>query len=220
LLGVSPTHAQTKGQQIIGRKTGTVSIAKSGLWQLSAADREPEDMDGQIHELISRMTSDLSVWQDIGKRFKMDLFCGLFMRESNEGFTLSPQSLLLLGQRGIKIGFDIYGRDDQRIRLESKHITDWHSFHSVFAGTLGFPDFYGRNMNAWIDCMSCVDDADAGMSRFTVPYGEIFHLEITDAEDFKRRLPEIFQAMFESATFVNHRRVEAGEPPVLSLILL
>jgi len=33
-------------------------------------------------------------------------------------------------------------------------ITDWASFHDVFMHTLGFPDFYGRNMDAWIDCMT------------------------------------------------------------------
>ena len=30
-------------------------------------------------------------------------------------------------------------------------IKDWDTFHHTFARTLGFPDFYGRNMNAWVD---------------------------------------------------------------------
>jgi RNAse (barnase) inhibitor barstar len=108
----------------------------------------------------------------------------------------------------------------QRVRLESKRITDWDSFHSVFAETFGFPDFYGRNQNAWIDCMSYLDDADAGMTRFTVLPGELFHLEVSDTEDFQRRLPEIFQAFVDCASFVNRRRVDIGEPPILSLVLL
>jgi RNAse (barnase) inhibitor barstar len=28
------------------------------------------------------------------------------------------------------------------------------SFHEAFASALGFPSWYGRNMDAWIDCMS------------------------------------------------------------------
>ena len=108
----------------------------------------------------------------------------------------------------------------QRVRLESKRITDWDSFHSVFAETLGFPDFCGCNMNAWIDCMSYLDDADAGMSRFTVSGAELFHLEVADTEEVQRRLPEIFQAFIECAAFVNRRRIDVGEPPVLSLVLL
>jgi RNAse (barnase) inhibitor barstar len=102
-------------------------------------------------------------------------------------------------------------------RIETKKITDWASFHSVFADTLGFPDFYGRNMNAWIDCMTNIDD---GMTRFTVAPGELFHLEVADTKDFAKRLPEIYQALIEDSAFVNWRRVDVGEPPILALVLL
>ena len=112
LLGAPPTHAQVKGEKIIGRKTGTVRTAKSGMWRLCASDREPEDLDNQVNELLSQLTNDLSVWIDIGKRYKIDLFCGFFMKSSNEGLTLSAQSLAALGNRGIEAGFDIYGPAD------------------------------------------------------------------------------------------------------------
>ncbi len=42
-------------------------------------------------------------------------------------------------------------------------ITDWDTFHDAFAATLGFPGFYGRNMDAWIDCVTSVD-RDDGMT--------------------------------------------------------
>jgi hypothetical protein len=114
LLGASPTHAQIKGQEIVGRKTGKVRIAKSGLWRLCASDRKPEDMDGQIQEILNQMTSDLTIWQNIAKRFKIDLFCGLFLGSSNEGMMLSPQSLSALGVRGIELGLDIYSHFERR----------------------------------------------------------------------------------------------------------
>jgi RNAse (barnase) inhibitor barstar len=102
-------------------------------------------------------------------------------------------------------------------RIQAKRITDWQSFHSVFAETMGFPDFYGRNMDAWIDCMTGLDES---MTRFNVLPGRPFHLEIADAADFQRRLPEIFQAFIECTAFVNWRRVELGDPAILALILL
>ena len=108
----------------------------------------------------------------------------------------------------------------QAIRVQTKGITDWASFHSVFADAMGFPGLYGRNQDAWIDCMSYLDDADAGMTRYTVAPGELFHLEVADAEDFQQCLPEIFRAFIECAAFVNRRRTDRGEPPILSLILL
>ena len=87
----------------------------------------------------------------------------------------------------------------------------------MFDETMGFPAFYGRNMNAWIDCLAYFDD---GMTRFTVAPGELFHLEVADTKDFAQRLSEIFQAFIECAAFVNWRRLEKGEPPILALVLL
>jgi hypothetical protein len=114
LLGVSPTHGETKGQEIVGPKTGRVRIAKRGMWRLCASDREPENMDGQIHEILSRMTDDLVVWRSITARYDVDLFCGLFMRVGNEGLTISAASLAALGARGIEMGLDIYAGDDDQ----------------------------------------------------------------------------------------------------------
>ena len=108
----------------------------------------------------------------------------------------------------------------QRVRLQTKDITDEESFHQVFFEVLGFPAFYGRNMNAWIDCMSYLDDATAGMSGCNVVPGELFQLEIADAEDFQRRVPQVFQAFIECTATVNRRRTDVGDPPLLSLIFL
>jgi hypothetical protein len=112
LLGASPTHAETKGDKIFGKKTGHVRIAKTGIWRLCAGDREPEDMDGQIREILSQLPDNLSVWQSITKKYDAELFCGLFMRVSNEGLTISSQSLAALRMRGIEMGLDIYAGDD------------------------------------------------------------------------------------------------------------
>jgi len=112
LLGVSPTHAETKGDKIVGKKTGHVRIAKSGMWRLCASDCEPEDMDRQVERILSQMTGDLNVWQSITKKYHADLFCGLFMRGSNEGLTISSQSLAALGARGIEMDLDIYAGDE------------------------------------------------------------------------------------------------------------
>jgi hypothetical protein len=116
LLGAPPTEAETKGQEIIGHSTGHRCIAKSGMWRLCAADREPEDMDSQIQELLSLLTSDLSVWQKIAARYDIDLFCGLFMGDTNDGLILSPDSLLALGERRIELQLDIYDCGKRRAR--------------------------------------------------------------------------------------------------------
>jgi len=112
LLGTSPTRAVVKGEtgkHIVGPKVGGVRVARSGMWTLEAMKRQPQDMNGQIHELLSRMTDDISVWQRITKRYRVDLFCGLWLAGSESGMTLSPESLAALGERGIELGLCIYG---------------------------------------------------------------------------------------------------------------
>jgi hypothetical protein len=111
LLGHPADKAQTKGDEIVGRKTGTVRIAKFGLWRLCAPDAEPGDLDAQVSHILGKLTSELAVWNHIAARFHMDLFCGLFMDGEMEGLSLSPESLMLLGERGIELGLDIYSGD-------------------------------------------------------------------------------------------------------------
>ncbi len=112
LLGCEPSAAQTKGEQIIGRNTGSARIASTGMWRLVASKREPEDLDGQIAELLSKLTDDLNVWGSIAQTYQLDLFCGLFMGGSNEGLSISPESMAALGLRHIQLGLDIYGGDE------------------------------------------------------------------------------------------------------------
>jgi len=89
------------------------------MWRLSAMDREPEDLDAQIGDLLSKLTDDLTVWTSIAERYRVDLFCGLFMREGNEGLSITPESLAALGLRRIELGLDIYDGHDRTGKSES-----------------------------------------------------------------------------------------------------
>ena len=53
-------------------------------------------------------TDDLAVWRRLADRFRVDVFCGFFMRDANEGISVSPLTLKRLGERGIELGLDIY----------------------------------------------------------------------------------------------------------------
>ena len=110
LLGATPTEARRKGDEIAGRH-GRVRIAKTGLWLFDATRCEPENLEGQIFELLGKLTNNLDVWANLNSRYKTDLFCGIFMGSSNDGLTLSPSALLALGERGIELDLDIYDAD-------------------------------------------------------------------------------------------------------------
>jgi len=93
-------------------------------------------------------------------------------------------------------------------------IKDRDTFHDTFARTLGFPDFYGRNMSAWVDCLTYEDD---GMSAFPIAPGDVLTLRLLGCKEVRGRCPEIFEALIDSAAFVNWRRAERGNRPILAL---
>ena len=103
------------------------------------------------------------------------------------------------------------------IRIDCSQIRDRDSFHDRFAETFGFPAFYGRNMDAWIDCLTNIDDVAAGMTSIHVNPGEVLTLILDDVKALKARCPEIHEALIECSAFVNWRRLDVSQPPVLAL---
>lgn len=108
LLGGEPTAAYRKGDVIRGAE-GRTRIAKFGSWRRVARRRVPGDLDDQVHELFAGLTEDVEIWRSLSAKYKVDVFCGLFLDGSNEGIDLTAETMMLLGSRGIVIGFDIYG---------------------------------------------------------------------------------------------------------------
>jgi hypothetical protein len=105
------------------------------------------------------------------------------------------------------------------VRLNTTQITDWASFHHVCKEAFGFPGFYGMNMNAWVDCMEYMYEDD-GMINVTLEKGEMLYIEVTDTEDFNKRVPIILDALVECSAFVNQGYIEGGEGPVISLVFI
>ncbi len=104
--------------------------------------------------------------------------------------------------------------------MDMTGVVDWDSFHDAFARAFGFPDFYGRNMDAWNDCMEDLDDPDAGMTTMHCDPGSFVLLELSGMVGFKDRCPEQYEALLECAAFVNYAKLDVGESPVLMLSFL
>ena len=102
-------------------------------------------------------------------------------------------------------------------RIDTIKITDWESFHDVFIEVFGFPAYYGRNMNAWIDCMTYLNEPGSSDLTFKADSGEIIVLDMIDVKAFKSRCPEQYDAIIECSAFVKHRMTERGDPPILAL---
>jgi RNAse (barnase) inhibitor barstar len=106
-----------------------------------------------------------------------------------------------------------------RVRIDSKKIVDWASFHSLCKEAFGFPSFYGMNLNAFIDCLTYIDEGD-GMSNIVLGPGELLQIELYSAYDLRARLPEIYDGLVDAVKAVNRRFVENGKAEKIELSVL
>lgn len=108
LLGCEGSTMYFKGDVRVIKKTGRKVERKSGHWSLVATECEPENIDGQVTEILNKLNDDPVVWEKLASKYSIDLFCGIFMELSNEGMNISPETLMKLGKRGAVLALDIY----------------------------------------------------------------------------------------------------------------
>ena len=110
-LGYPPTAAAKTGD-IRTNQRGETRVVREGFWRLESGESDTIPIEVKVHDLLGKLTDNSDTWHDIVRHYRVDLFCGLFMAVSNEGFTLSSSVSRLLAERQIAIGFDIYGPID------------------------------------------------------------------------------------------------------------
>ena len=106
-LGCQPTVGAKMGE-VWTTARGAEKIARTRTWRLDANTMRPSDLNAQVAELLAPLNDDLSVWIDLTVRYKADVFCGIWMEQSNEGTDLSAKTLRNLGARGLPLEIDIY----------------------------------------------------------------------------------------------------------------
>jgi RNAse (barnase) inhibitor barstar len=100
------------------------------------------------------------------------------------------------------------------VTIDCRSIRDFASFHSVFAAAFAFPAFYGRNMDAWLDCMSTLD---TDFSGFRIELGQVVILKLEHAKSLQSHAPEVWHELIECSAFVNQRRTENGQSAIIEL---
>ena len=103
-----------------------------------------------------------------------------------------------------------------RIVLPTSEIRNEKTFHAACQRVFGFPDFYAHTMDAWVDCLSCLDDASAEMSAFTLAPGELLLIVVPGSAELK---DDVLNALIDGSIAVNTRFAERGKAPVVALVL-
>ena len=113
LLGHQPTRGEVKGHVRIGKKTGQRITTKTGGWWLEAPVQNDGNLDTQISNLLQNLVSDIGIWKDLSLRFRADIFCGLFLQTGWDGLSLESSTLLMLGERRLKLEMCIYDNSNE-----------------------------------------------------------------------------------------------------------
>lgn len=106
LLGHPPTKAHATGEPLPSGR-----IPRSGYWGVEAPGGMHDELDLRIAGLLMMLTDDLPTWRGLAGRYDMDLFCGLFMADSNEGLMLRPATMALMAERRLPLELDLYSPD-------------------------------------------------------------------------------------------------------------
>jgi hypothetical protein len=112
LLGCSPTSAEKQGDPM--GSLGNI-LARQGGWKLRIEREDGEHLSDQISQLLAATSPDHDVWADVVRRYRVDVYCGVWLDEPGQGLNLAPEVLAELGRRGISLEFDIYYTDAQPV---------------------------------------------------------------------------------------------------------
>ena len=91
----------------------------------------------------------------------------------------------------------------KQFTIDGAALTDWKSFHQVFKQTLNFPEYYGNNMDAWIESMTEIK--------------EPLLLTVTDSETLKDNAEEIYFTLLECVALVNSIKLDEGDESVIAV---
>ncbi len=117
VLGCPPTKAHQKGDRF-PLSGGQELVRRTGSWRLEFPGAEQEwILTDAIDALLDRLPSDPAVWYTLASRFRLDVFCGLFLDALNRGLDLGPDVMSRLAERHLTLRLDIYSfePDDEAI---------------------------------------------------------------------------------------------------------
>ncbi len=103
------------------------------------------------------------------------------------------------------------------VQINCDAITDWPSFHMEFAEAFGFPDYYDSTIESWIEMMSNLDNESARVTAVYCDPGEVITIELLNVVSFLKRCPEQFSLLLEAFGYVNWRRLELEQNPIITL---
>jgi hypothetical protein len=103
------------------------------------------------------------------------------------------------------------------LEINFSNVCDLDSMHELLKERFGFPDFYGKNVNALIDCWSSLRRPEDGMTSICLGFDEVLNLTIRSLPMDNLMILNHFLIAVEA---VNQRNIETQYPPSICLVLI
>lgn len=110
LLKRPPTSSYKVGDRISPR---VAALRKQGMWRLESPLSRTATLSDQILELLSQLSSEASVWEEITRKHKADIYCGIDIRLPNSGTELTAATVAALAVRKLSVQFDFYALPEE-----------------------------------------------------------------------------------------------------------
>src|SRR5262249_47651084 len=103
------------------------------------------------------------------------------------------------------------------IRIDARRLTDSAGLHAALDEAFGFGPGYGKNLDALVDCLTHLDDPQTRPSRVQVFPGQVALLVLDHTHGLAKPAAAQGKALGDAGAWVNWRRLEQRQPPVLAL---
>ena len=106
-FGAQPSWSARRGD--VFTRLGRTRTRRVGVWLLEATPRDGWPLSTAIDELLDATDGQSTYWRELPDGYRADVYCGLFMGDDNQSLALPATTLARLAERGLALGFDVYG---------------------------------------------------------------------------------------------------------------
>jgi hypothetical protein len=108
MLGVEPTDAWERGS----RQGPRSPPRKHGGWLYRIEGREGQDPDQLVRALLLRFPEPTEIWVELSRRYTVAIWVGLFAKNWNRGFSMSPTTVRMIAATAAAVELDLYFEGD------------------------------------------------------------------------------------------------------------
>lgn len=106
----------------------------------------------------------------------------------------------------------------KKLFIDFSKIKNIDEFHDEMKLIFGFPEFYGRNARALIDCLTSLRYPEDGMTKINIDKDSVILLEVSNIK-YTKNENELVNILLSSVQYVNYRCEYMGDKPSIYLSL-